>query len=46
MLLSCLQFQKVECKWSGPLIIDSIINKTMLRVREIKVKMPRVYASN
>ena len=38
--------RKMSVKWSGPLIIDSIINETMLRVKEIKVKSPRVYTAH
>ena len=35
--------RKLSVKWSGPLVIDSIINETMFGVREFKVKSPRVY---
>ena len=38
--------RKLSVKWSGPLIIDSIINETMFRVKEIKVKSPRVYTAH
>ena len=38
--------RKLRIRWSGPLIVDSIINETMVRVREIKVKTPRVYTGH
>ena len=38
--------KKLCVKWSGPLFIDSIINETMIRVREIEVKSPRVYTAH
>ena len=38
--------RKLSVKWSGPLIIDSIINETILCVREIRVKSLRVYTGH
>ena len=38
--------RKLCVKWSGPLSIQEILNETMFRVKEIKVKSPRVYTAH
>ena len=38
--------RKLSVKWSGPLVIQERINETMFRVKEIRVKSPRVYTAH
>ena len=38
--------RKLSVKWSGPLVIQEMINETMFRVKEIRVKSPRVYIAH
>ena len=37
--------KKLSIRWSGPLIIEKLINITMVQVREIRVKKPRLYTA-
>ena len=38
--------RKLCIKWSRPLVIQEQINETMYRVREIRVKLPRMYTAH
>ena len=38
--------RKLNIRWSGPLIIEELINETMVKVREIRVKKPRLYTAH
>ena len=41
-LLPRIKKFKEEFKWSGPLIINRFVNNTMIKIKEIHVKKPRV----
>ena len=36
--------RKLTIRWSGPLVINKILNKRMIEVKEIRVKKPRLYS--
>ena len=38
--------RKLAIKWSGPLIINRFVNITMMEIKEIHVKKPRVYVTH
>ena len=38
--------KKLSIRWSGPLCIEKFINKTMVQVREVRVKKPRLYTAH
>ena len=38
--------RKLAIKWSGPLIINRFVNDTMIEIKEICVKKPRVYLAH
>ena len=38
--------RKLNIRWSGPLIMEELINETMVKVREIRVKKPRLYTAH
>ena len=38
--------RKLSIRWSGPLLINKILNDTMIEVKEIGVKKPRIYVAH
>ena len=38
--------RKFAIKWSGPLIIHRFVNNTMIEIKEILVKKPRIYVAH
>ena len=38
--------RKLSIRWSGPLLINRILNDTMIEVKEIRVKKPRLYVAH
>ena len=38
--------RKLAIRWSGPLILNRILNENMIEVKEIRVKKPRVYVAH
>ena len=37
--------RKLAIRWSSPLIVNKLIKQTMIEVKEIRVKKPRVYVA-
>ena len=46
VLLPITNSRKLAIKWSGPLIINRFMNNTMIVIKEICVKKPRVYVAH
>ena len=38
--------RKLTIRWSGPLVTNKILNETMIEVKEVKVKKPRLYVTH
>ena len=38
--------RKLTIRWSGPLVINRILNETMIEVKEIRVKKPRMFVAH
>ena len=46
VLLPITNSRKLAIKWSVPLIINRFVNNTMIEIKEVCVKKPRVYVAH